>query len=198
MSLAKIKPFRDYSEHDVVNLFSLDTATGDMGLLVKIKGDGWKNNDNHGIAWNEFEIKNVYSPRWEVKSKVTVTTSGDRAFGMTLYKVLEENQFGYPLRYDPVRLQEAQAVVSGQAVPILRKGTVLYNFGTVTGVGAVNPGPGSGLIPSTTVNGGLAVVHGLNQTLSGGSVVRITNLVGECLGKKDADGYALINLDFYK
>ena len=27
--MAKLRPFRDYSEHEVVNLFALDVASGD-------------------------------------------------------------------------------------------------------------------------------------------------------------------------
>ena len=36
-------PFRDYDEHDVINLFAWDGAVpATKGTIVKIKGDGWQ------------------------------------------------------------------------------------------------------------------------------------------------------------
>ena len=58
----RLKPFRQHAETDVVNLFSLQDDDGDViasysdlkadgaklnkGVLVSVKGHGWKNSDD--------------------------------------------------------------------------------------------------------------------------------------------------------
>lgn len=175
----KLKPFRDYSEHDVINLFSLDTANGEAGLLVKVAGSGFINNRVHGIAHNmNPHTPNVFTPRWEVKPKVTRTTTGEAPLGFTLYPV-REDLFGFPNAYHRQLQNEAQAVVSGDAVPVIRKGLFLVGelpSGQVPAVGKVAvPGPtGSWAV----ANAGTAKAFGV------------------FLGSPDADGYTLVAIDF--
>ena len=67
-----------------------------------------------------------------------------------------------------------QAVVSGQAVPILTKGVVLYN-----GVGGT---PAAGGVAYAAANG----------------IISATNsgkVVGKFLGAKDADGNVLVKIE---
>lgn len=178
------KPFRDYSEHDVVNLFSLNASSGDKGTLVKIVGNGFINNQSHGIASNmNGGIPNVYTPRYEVKAKVGACPSGVKPFGIQLYDVREKNQFDYPLIFDPVRKAEMQCVVSGEAVPVVRKGIFLMGpFAS-----GVNPGPGSGAAPSDAGDGDWKVTDSLTAA----------GCFAEFLGTKDADGYALASVNCY-
>ena len=87
--MARLKPFRDYSEHDVINLFSFnDTAiildanaagVVHAGSCVKVK-TGWSNDaettdmiDNVGAAYN-----NTVSQRWGVAANVQLTDGGQR------------------------------------------------------------------------------------------------------------------------
>ena len=48
--MANLKAFRQYSEHDVLNLFSLTgngiTLPFNKGTLVAATGDAWKNGDD--------------------------------------------------------------------------------------------------------------------------------------------------------
>lgn len=177
-----LKPFRSYSEHDVINLFALDAASGDKGSLVTIKGSGFKNGEDLLFtSLNTLNTPNVVTQRPEVPWKVQLATSGDDAntvLGMILYDVREVNQWNYPLLFDVERRDAAQCVLSGQANPIVKRGMFL-----VSGMDGT-PGPGSGAVVSDTVAGGWKVV-------AGGTA----GSIGKFLGVKDADGYALFFLD---
>ena len=44
--MPNLRPFRDYDEHDVVNLFALSGSYPAIkGLMVTVMGNGWKNTD---------------------------------------------------------------------------------------------------------------------------------------------------------
>ena len=183
MSLAKLKPFRDYSEHDVVNgIFSLDTQTGALGTLVKIAGSGFINGNNELFTNINSTIPNVYTPRKSTVAKVTRTTSGDRPFGFLLYDVKEVNFQGVSFAYDPARKAEAQCVISGEAVPVVRKGLFLVAVPT-----GQLPAPGKVLVADNTTAGEWACA-------SAGTAKSF----GVCLGSPDADGYTLVAVDFNK
>ena len=78
MANERLKPFRDYDEHDVLNLFSFDDAAVTLdsstvvyaGSVVKIR-TGWSNTDavqqlgDVGASYN-----NVVSQRYGVNAKV--------------------------------------------------------------------------------------------------------------------------------
>lgn len=179
----KLKPFRDYSEHDVINLFALDTATGEIGTLVKVAGSGFINGSSHGVAYNiNSNLKNVYTPRWEVKAKVTRTASGEKPLGFLLYDVKETNFQGISFAYDPVRKAEAQVAISGEAVPVARKGTFLVGD-LPTGSGYLTPIPGR--VAVSDDNGAWKV-----------AAAGTSNAFGVFLGIPDADGYTLVAVDF--
>lgn len=182
-----LKPLRDYSEHDVVNFFSLNELTGAKGSIVKIVGNGFISDSNKGIASDLASIasNDAYSPRYEVTAKVGFAGASEvqKPFGMMLYDVKEVNQFGYPLLYDKQRKLEAQAVVSGDAVPIVRKGIFLVKPDSGT------PAAGSGIAPAA---GGAAKVVDLKVA------AQSSGAFGEFLGTADTDGYALVSLNFYK
>jgi len=147
----RLEPFRDYSEHEVVNLFSLDVPGGqnlslwkagtsgvyDAGVVVAAKsavlpGDlpstsalkitgNLRNylgaSDQPHVGYNAYPV---------VEMTVEAEDgNGDKAIGLTLKQTLaydenDENLLRYPLKKD-----ELQAVLPGQAVPILTRGLVL-------------------------------------------------------------------------
>jgi hypothetical protein len=149
----RIEPFRDYSEHEVVNLFSLAVAAdqdlsawkaglsdvNDAGVVVaasagaKLPGELPSSNalitdgttslrkylgasDQPHVGYNAYPIV-----------EMTVTAAADKPIGLTLKQTLaydenDENLLRYPLKAD-----ELQAVLPGQAVPILTRGLVLLN-----------------------------------------------------------------------
>jgi hypothetical protein len=138
-----LKPFRDYSEHDVINLFAF---TGDQtlitkGLVVRVTGEGFVTSPNTsstellGSVGGSFP--NSQSLRFGVKSKIIAAPSGDgTALGLTLLDVREFDENGEKLIFNPRKAAEMNVVVSGQAVPVLTKGIVLYS-GTAATAGHV-------------------------------------------------------------
>ena len=102
-----LRPFRQYSENDVVNLFAFsgDSTLVVKGLAVKVVGDGWTNEANSspvetlgsvGASYN-----NVVSQRYGAKAKVAVAASGDAILGITLMDVRELDENGDRPKGDP-------------------------------------------------------------------------------------------------
>ena len=112
MANERLKPFRDYSEHDVINLFAfgdpaVTLGTTDViyaGSAVKVRS-GWQNTDelsfigNVGAGYN-----NTVSQRYGVSAEVEYTDGGadEAALGITLYDVREYDENGEKLAFNPV------------------------------------------------------------------------------------------------
>jgi len=139
-------PIRDVSEHDIVPFYSLNTAAGLAGQLVKIvtgmanpqNFDGWSTS-SVGAA-----IDNTVSLRYEGKAKIMPTASGDTRFnalGLTLKTTAETDENGIPLKYSPKRAKEIGAVTSGENVPVATKGLFgIWGNYIDQSLGAVQPG----------------------------------------------------------
>lgn len=135
----RLMPFRDYSEHETVNLFSKD-VTGVAGELVKIvrsnpsDTDGWSNT-NVGADFDR-----IVSLRYEVKDKIKATEGTENKYevlGLTLFPTLEWDENGVPLKYNEQRKRELQAVLSGEASPVLTEGLVYLTSAAYVGTPAV-------------------------------------------------------------
>ena len=147
-----LRPFRDYNEHDVINLFALkgnntDGVIAAKGTVVGIDGAGFAPVVNGpggtgslgsvpvdmiGDVGSHFD--NIVSERYGVSAKVKAVDYTAKAIGITLMDVRETDENGEKLVYKPRKAAEMNAVVSGQATPVLTKGTVLYS-GTLMGGG---------------------------------------------------------------
>lgn len=190
------KPLRDIAEQNIVNgIYTYDQATGSQGTPVVISV-AWSGDVArfHGNLAPSFT--NITSKRFELKARVRPANSGERPFGVLLYDVREANQFGYSLIWDKQRKDELQCVVSGEAVPILRKGNIMV-------------GPFAGTTPERTVNiNKFAVVSNAGDRwawmpgLTGGALTgdqlaakRVS--FAEAIGAPDADGYAYVHIDCY-
>ena len=182
--MATLLPFRDYDEHDVINLFAFDYAGTSVtkGAMVSIKSSaGWSVADelDQSVSAFGFSLNNVVSDRYAVNARVELAGSGDTPLGMLMYDVAETDENGEKLVYNPRKAAEMQTTVSGQAVPILTKGLVLVKGvdGTVTegGLAYCGTGTNDGAITAT----------------SGGSKVKI----GRFLGTTGANGECLLHLD---
>lgn len=179
--MANLKAFRQYDEHDVINLFSPSGADTSIplnkGTVVALTGDGWLNGasaelDMIGSA-GTASYTNTVAQRYGVKAHVAVCNNGDTPIGITLYDVKEEDENGEKLIYNPRKAAELQAVVSGQAVPIATRGVFLYNG-----------------VDGTPSAGGTAYV------IDGGTISATgSTTVGKFLGAKDADSNVLIKLE---
>jgi hypothetical protein len=92
------------------------------------------------------------------------------------------------LIYNPRKAAEMQAVVSGQAVPVLTKGIVLYS-GNLTSGGADSVGAGVPIYADALRNGEISS----SATESTGSASQTK--IGTTLGAVDQDGFILLKID---
>ena len=193
MANERLRPFRDYSEHEVVNLFTfgddaVSLGTTDVvyaGSVVKVKAPGWNNGQETvdmigdvGASYN-----NTVSQRWGVTAEVEYTDgAGDEAsLGITLYDVREYDENGEALKFNPRKQDELQAVLTGQAVPVATKGLFLMATGAWTAHGAA-------LNMDVFATG-----DGKITTLG---TKAVNNVIGRTLGGPDADGSVLVKFDF--
>lgn len=201
-----LRPFRDYSEHDVVNLFAFDGAQDANGVIatagtvVKVIGNGFQPIvasttpggtgflgavpvDMAGLVGAGFA--NTVSNRYALTSKVGAASSGDAALGITLLSTQELDENGEKLIFNPRKAAEKNVVVSGQGVPVLTKGVVVYSGTEISNSASV----GAGVYLSNLNAGELSTV---NSTANGATP---SNLVGRLLSKP-VNGVALIKLNF--
>lgn len=180
-------PFRQYDEHDVINLFTFNGTTGTNGVLlaegslVKIS-TGWSLTDDQvDLAGNAGGLSltgKILSTTWSLTAKVEATAATDTAIlGMTLVAMRDLDENGEKLIYNPRKAAEMGVVVPGQSIPILTRGLVLASSSDGTwapAAGGIVYAGASGQLTTTSSN---------------------SNPVGTALGGKDANGFALIKLD---
>lgn len=183
-------PFRSYSDENVINMFSLDTVTGEAGSLVKISS---ANLDLDPISLIErsdslgFQnyLGNASSLYPEVPYKVTkVTTTGERPLGILLRDVRSVDENGENLQYYPRKKEELQCVISGEAVPIATRGIFMLNSRALAG--GVAPAINSYAIPSA--NGTLTGVASPSATQKEYAVGKFI-ATGSRASQQDTDEY---------
>ena len=135
MSL-RLYPFRQYSEHDVINLFASDTVdstpstngNGSAGVFVKVSA-GNLDQDPITYATNDAVLGKTDYPFIgaaqypSVPLTFTAATAGTPVLGITLNQTLLTDENGEKLLYNPIKRAELQSVLSGQAVPVATRGT---------------------------------------------------------------------------
>ena len=196
-----LRPFRSYDEHDVVNLFALDFDSVDLnadpsvkiekGVLVSVQSNGWVNTDEatsaHGLGTATSAVApgksyaNTVSLRYGTSARVAPCADGDVPLGITLWDMAERDENGEKLLYHPRKAAEMQAVISGQTMPVLTKGVVLYK-GQLTDVGVA---AGVNVYNSTSGNGELSIDNPSSSATK----------VGKTLGAKDDQGYVLLKVE---
>lgn len=175
--MPNLRPFRDYDEKDVINFYAASGAAIPInkGTLYKIAGAGLKTDNENPIeqmgSYGGFTEPNTVSTRWGVVPKITpISASTDAVVGMSLFDVREVDENGELLKYNPRKAAEMEAVLSGQAVPLVTRGIFAYS-GVETGNGIVaSVTAGTLLYPSSTAgltSAGttLSVVTGNGSTL---------------------------------
>jgi len=216
MSL-RLYPFRQYSEHDVINLFANDTVdstpstngNGSAGVFVKVSA-GNLDLDPITYATNDTVLGKTDYPFLgaaqypSVPLTFTAATAGVPVLGITLNQSLLNDENGEKLLYNPIKRAELQAVLSGQAVPVATRGIFTLADTAIDWVDA-----------SMTVNNHLIIsanagkVSGLAASLVS-PVTGTTSIVGRILatgqrvsqnGKSDyfagatTGKYALVQID---
>ena len=193
MANERLEPFRDYSEHDVLNLFAFGdeavalntTTTVYAGSCVKVK-TGWSaSNEPQDMIGNVGAgYDNTVSQRWGVASDVEYTDGGldEAALGITLYDVREYDENGEALKFHPRKQDELQCSLSGQAVPIATRGVFLMATGAWVS--------SDGVVQDQDV---FATGNGQVTTLGAKA---INNRIGRTLGGPSTDGSVLVKFDF--
>jgi len=134
----RLLPFRQYSDNDVVNLFANQTVdstpstngNGSAGVMVKVLS-GNLNKDVIDLIDSSYLGKTDYpflgADKYPtVALRATAATKDAPVLGGTLRQTVETDENGEKLIYNPIKRDELQAVLSGQAVPVATKG--LFTF----------------------------------------------------------------------
>lgn len=177
--MANLKPFRDYDEHDVINLFAVNSTSLNKGTVVVADGNGVDLKNNLSLD-NLSQYGNTLSAQFNVPWTVGAAPSGaakGQIVGLLLKDVRSVDENGEQLLFRPRKAAEMDVIVSGQACPILTKGLVLVSVLEGT------PNVGSGAAVADAGNGDLKVVSYANAT------------VGKFLGPKNDEGYALLKVE---
>lgn len=168
----RILPYRDYSEHDVVNLFSLDTSAYtiadaksnagagnafDSGVVVSVSAGELPGEVSElrastpdtlreylGASFNSAHIGfNGYPANTGMT--VAPAAAAGRGLGITLRETLAFDENGEKLLYYKQKLDEAQAVLPGQTVPVLTRGLVLLSGDAIDTASNGTPDKGDAL-----------------------------------------------------
>jgi hypothetical protein len=186
--MPNLKPFRDYSEHDVINFFACDTVANKGTLVAPVRSP--RNNVagplslsstapgalyNNTIT-NNFDLAGVVTPVVLASYNLPDDPHGT-VLGVLLKDVREFDENGRKLVFDSRKAAEMDAIIKDiQAVPILTRGIILVNDIYLTG-GPIYPGD--------------AAYLGANGRFDTNGVM----VVGRFLSVADENGYALIKIN---
>tara|TARA_R100000152_G_C6762915_1_gene187250 strand:+ start:748 stop:1386 length:639 start_codon:yes stop_codon:yes gene_type:complete len=133
----RILPFRQYSDHDVVNLYAvddydvndntIDSGRGDAGMFVKVSAGNFDADpityqDNSYLGKRDYPFLGTAEMYPQVNLTITGSTSGEIPLGLTLFQTAKNDENGQKLLYNPEKQLEAQAILPGQATPVATKG----------------------------------------------------------------------------
>ena len=188
----RILPYRDYSEHDVVNLFALDVTgktlssfvsngTGDFdaGVVVSVSAGALPGEVSELRATTPDNLRDYLGASFSgahigfngypANTGMTVAPAdgSGRALGITLRETLAFDEHGEKMISYKQKLDEAQGVLPGQTVPVLTKGLILLSGSAF----ASAPALGDDLEVSSTA--------GKLQTATTGTVVGSVLAIGE-------------------
>jgi len=202
----RLLPFRDYDEHDVVNLFKSagtleqfidlshgdrrSTPQGDAGVFVKVSNGSL---NAEGTSWDPIDIDaqdgkdsllgktdypNVAKNFYpEATLSVTgVSSDSDACIGVTLRQTVARDELGENLLYNPVKKDELYGVLPGEVVPVLSKGMITITDDAVNGTMNV----GDSIVPS---------IDGTVSGIAGGVVSASQNKIGTVLAKGHRNDY---------
>ena len=188
----RILPYRDYSEHDVVNLFALDVTgetladfksngTGDFdaGVVVSVSAGALPGEVSELRATTPDNLRDYLGASFSgahigfngypANTGMTVAPAdgSGRALGITLRETLAFDENGEKMISYKQKLDEAQGVLPGQTVPVLTKGLILLSGSAF----ASAPALGDDLEVSSTA--------GKLETATTGTVVGSVLAIGE-------------------
>jgi len=182
----RLFPFRQYSDHNVINMYANQTVddnpstdgNGSAGVIVKVlvgAGAGGVAGGSISKDVIEFASSSSYLGKTDypflgadkyptTPLRVAAATTGVPVLGVTLNQTINNDENGEKLLYNPVKKDELQAVLSGQAVPVATKGLFTFAAGGATSTFSAFGNN------TTTVPGNLAVIDSSND----GQMVGVT------------------------
>jgi hypothetical protein len=200
----RILPYRDYSEHDVVNLFALDVSsktlssfvpngTGDFdaGVVVSVSAGALPGEvselrastpDNlRDYLGASFSGAHIGFNGYPANTGMTVAPANGsgRALGITLRETLAFDENGEKMLSYKQKLDEAQGVLPGQSVPVLTKGLILLSASAFSSA----PALGDDLEVSSTASTAGKLVKATTGTVVG-SVIAIGEESNDSSAKK--------------
>lgn len=196
ITMPNLRPFRDYSEHAVINLFACDTVVNKGTLVKPIRS--WKD-DGTGTGTDSStagpltlsstsvgkKFQTTLNDFFTLNGLVTPTVNYNdtpKPIGILLKDVKELDENGEPLIFNPRKVEEMDVVIKNyNAAPILTKGLIIVNDIDTTNYGGGGGDPDIGDVAYAGANGSIA---------TDGLVV-----VGTFLSPKDQNGYCLVNLN---
>jgi len=191
--MPNLKPFRDYNEHDILNLYTC-TSVASKGTLVKPvrspKDENGTDNSTAGpiqLGSNGVGKKFPYSLSnlFDIVGQVAPVINWNDVpapLGILLYNVAELDENGEKLLYNPRKAAEMNIILPNtQAAPILTKGIVSIND-----IDTSNRTGGGG---NPTI-GAYAYAGNDGKIGTDGSIV-----VGKFLSELDENGYCLVKLN---
>ena len=148
----RLLPFRDYDEHDVINLFALsnadvneklnDTGKGDAGAIVTATAGDLDASpveykaDTANYMMGSHTVPHLGSNGYpEVPLKIDAATKGDLLLGLALRQTAKFDENGENLLRYPVKKDEYHAVSPGQAVPVATKGIFMLDSRSIAAKG---------------------------------------------------------------
>ena len=183
----RLYPFRQYSDHDVVNLFANQivddspstNGDGSAGVLVKVLSGNLKKDVVEFASSSSYLGKTDYpflgADKYpQVPLRCIAATTGAPVLGVTLNQTIKNDENGEKLIYNPIKADELQAVLSGQAVPVATRGLFTFSADAYTE-------------SATFIPGALAVVSTTAGTMDGVSadLVNLQRVVGHVIATGD-------------
>lgn len=152
----RLLPFRQYDDHDVINMYALADAavnesvtgigSGDAGVFVKVSAGNF-DLDPVSYATNSYLGKTDYpfvgaNSYPSVNLKVTPAASGDttNCLGLTLRQTAKYDENGEKLLYYRQKAEELMCMLPGQAVPVATRGMFSVAAGAFDGALTVGSG----------------------------------------------------------
>ena len=206
--MATLRPFRDYDEKDVINLFAWSGAVPvNRGTVVKIQR-GFLATDTNPVMQGAIaaSYNNTVSTRWGAYAKVAAAGVGEASLGILLKDVRETDENGELLKFNPIKAAEMDVVLSGQAVPVCTRGMFLYsgagNSALLSGCDAhsklyVGAGGELSITPTSgSLTSSFRYTTGTNGVVAALASGITSAVVGECLGGLDTSYCTLVRLNF--
>ena len=161
----RLYPFRQYSDHDVINMFANQIVDdnpstdgdGSAGVLVKVLSGNLKKDVIEFASSSSYLGKTDYpflgADKYpQVPLRCIAATTGSPVLGVTLNQTIKNDENGEKLIYNPIKADELQAVLSGQAVPVATRGLFTFDQTAYT-EHATNWVPGNIAVISSTTAG---------------------------------------------